>query len=654
MRVFMIASIVLAIGTTIWTWWPEAEVKAQTNSKEGTLLNASGKEVYEGSAASLEVYTWDKDAKSAKKFEVKKAQDRWIIPSHYDYPADGGTRVGQTAGEVLNVPRGPLKSSKADTHADYGLIDPTKAGLSEKEDAIGKRVTLKDEGGATLVDLIIGKKTEISDVYYVREANSEEVYTAKLNPDISTKFKDWVETDLLKITRGDIRKITILDYSVDEAKGGLKQRSATQFSKSKDASDWTSPQTPKGLVVNEDSISDLLNEVTSLRLEGVRPFNKMWLTARGFFPQPKGGLLANEGAIAVVTKDGIHYNLFFGEIALGDEEEKAEYKKEDAADKEKDKDKADGEGDEHNRYMALFLVYDEGSDEDKMEDILKKAQEEAKNKGKKKDPKEKLKPSAGELKAQTKQQRFQQFFYVISDASFKKLRPAVDKLFKDKEVKKEDLPGEKIGDDVSLEKGEDDLQYADLKQGDGDEAAEGDEVEVHYTGWLEKDGTEFDSSRKSNTPFKFTLGKGMVIQGWDKGVKGMKVGGKRKLVIPHKLGYGERGSPPKIPGKARLVFDVELLKVNKKNVSVTPVEKAPAEKAPEAMAPDAKAPEGKAPEAKEPESKASESNSPEAKPEPKEATQPEGKKEKKVEKKVEQKEEPLKEEAKKASVQETK
>jgi FKBP-type peptidyl-prolyl cis-trans isomerase len=106
------------------------------------------------------------------------------------------------------------------------------------------------------------------------------------------------------------------------------------------------------------------------------------------------------------------------------------------------------------------------------------------------------------------------------------------------------------------------LQYWDIKVGTGDAAVSGKPVRVHYTGWL-TDGKKFDSSVDHGQPFTFKLGAGEVIPGWDEGVSGMKVGGKRQLKIPASLGYGARGAGGVIPPNATLIFDVELLAVGK-------------------------------------------------------------------------------------------
>ena len=111
------------------------------------------------------------------------------------------------------------------------------------------------------------------------------------------------------------------------------------------------------------------------------------------------------------------------------------------------------------------------------------------------------------------------------------------------------------------------LQKTDVAPGTGAEASAGQVVRVHYTGWLynadagDHKGPKFDSSKDRNEPFEFGLGAGEVIRGWDEGVKGMKVGGKRTLIIPADMGYGARGAGGVIPPNATLLFDVELLDV---------------------------------------------------------------------------------------------
>ena len=117
-------------------------------------------------------------------------------------------------------------------------------------------------------------------------------------------------------------------------------------------------------------------------------------------------------------------------------------------------------------------------------------------------------------------------------------------------------PTKVTGDGVKTASG---LQYWDIKVGTGAEAKDGSKVKVHYTGWLTS-GKKFDSSIGSS-PYEFTIGRAEVIKGWDEGVAGMKVGGKRQLHIPPDLAYGEDGHPPQIPPNSTLIFDVQLVSI---------------------------------------------------------------------------------------------
>jgi peptidylprolyl isomerase len=122
---------------------------------------------------------------------------------------------------------------------------------------------------------------------------------------------------------------------------------------------------------------------------------------------------------------------------------------------------------------------------------------------------------------------------------------------------------EKI-DPAKMKKTDSGLRYQDLKEGTGDKPQAGQTCEMHYTGWLWEDGkkgAKFDSSHDRETSFKFTLGQGQVIKGWDEGVATMKIGGKRLLLLPPELAYGEKGAGGVIPANATLLFEVELLGV---------------------------------------------------------------------------------------------
>jgi FKBP-type peptidyl-prolyl cis-trans isomerase len=136
--------------------------------------------------------------------------------------------------------------------------------------------------------------------------------------------------------------------------------------------------------------------------------------------------------------------------------------------------------------------------------------------------------------------------FVVGQSAAKKTAPA-----------NTNAPTKVTGDGMKTPSG---LAYWDIRVGTGEVAKEGSHVRVHYTGWL-TNGKKFDSSVDAGKPFDFTIGNGEVIKGWEEGITGMRVGGKRQLRIPPDLAYGAEGSPPDIPPNATLIFDVQLLGV---------------------------------------------------------------------------------------------
>src|ERR1043165_211354 len=161
---------VLAIGTAIPAWIPMKSAAVKDSDRTGETLNRTAKDVAAEQVAGLRVVTWDDAAGAPKVFEVTQAHGAWVIPSHFNYPADGGSRVGKTSGGVRNIARGRLVTRDSKQHEDLGVVDP----LAEdpKLKGRGKRVVLKDGTGGVLVDLIIGKGVPDSDgLVFVRDAD---------------------------------------------------------------------------------------------------------------------------------------------------------------------------------------------------------------------------------------------------------------------------------------------------------------------------------------------------------------------------------------------------------------------------------------------------------------------------------------------------
>ena len=200
----------------------------------------------------------------------------------------------------------------------------------------GRRVTIKGKDGQVLADLIIGKAFEGRDDFrLVRVPGQKRVYGTKINVDISTKFKDWIEPDLTMLAKDEVDKVELRDYSIDEQSGRLDQRDDVTLNK--DGDNWKMAGVPAGKDVDTYKVNNLVSAVDGLTIEGVRPkpdgltaslqrasggisitnADLASLQAHGFYFTRDGRLVSNEGELQVHTKDGVLYTLRFGEVAFG-------------------------------------------------------------------------------------------------------------------------------------------------------------------------------------------------------------------------------------------------------------------------------------------------------------------------------------------------
>ena len=354
----------------------------------------------------IEVVDYDESTATARPLKVEFAEGKWRVPSHYNYPADAENRLADTAAALMELRKDAIVSDRVEEHGDYGVIDP----LAENEVSLegrGKRVTLKDENDNVLADFIVGRKVEgKQNRRYMRIPSQKRVYEVETSADASARFEDWIETDLLKLASGDIRKVLVNRYSINEMLGRLETQENLTLTK-KDAK-WSmsgagEPDTSK--------MNELTGALDSLKIVDVQPKPEnlthdlqarkgivptqeaiMSLRQKGFFIT-RTGLLSNEGEIVVDSKNGIQYTLRFGEIASSGAGAQAG-----AGSEAENK-----EGEDEQRYLFITVTYSEAR---------------AKRYNDGKDPDGKGKELAEEL-----QNRFAEWYYVISGADFNKLRP---------------------------------------------------------------------------------------------------------------------------------------------------------------------------------------------------------------------------------------
>jgi uncharacterized protein YxjI len=456
----ILVALALGSATLAWTMRPK-DLEAASFEDTGTAL-------FEGFtdpalATSLEVTTWDDKSAKVQRFAVEQKQGRWVIPSHNDYPADGTERMGKAAASFIDTQRDMYYGDNPAEHAQYGVLDPT--GSEGKGDEKGKRITIKDASGALLVDVIVGKQVpDKQDYFYVRFPDQKRVYGSRLDIDISTNFTDWIEKDLLHVKKDEIITMLYDPYKVDEQQGKVLDSQPIRADLTdKDGKEEWGPtegvEVPEGKILDPAKVRQIVTAIANIKIVGVRPRPKQLtleaLQSKGFFVSmsPSGQrLFGNEGEARVVTKDGIVYSLYFGEIThesglalTAGSEAEGGGEPEEAAGESGGEAEEGAEGEEKkqaNRYMFVDIAYDPTLDS------TKDAPEEPafdELPGEEGDEKDKDAPK-GEARARQLQKRFGEWFYVISDMSFKQIHKDRSEMFKaapaEKKPDKEDAGGE--------------------------------------------------------------------------------------------------------------------------------------------------------------------------------------------------------------------
>jgi len=348
----------------------------------------------------LEIVEWNEETGTPRFFKVAQVNNVWSIPSHSNYPADAKDQLGKAAPSVMGLDVVKFESDSPGDFSEYGVVDPAGENLEPGTTGVGTRVVMKNKEGKELVALVIGKEVpDRSDLHFVRRAGEDPIYSVKVDPSkLSTKFQDWIEKDLLKLSTWDIKQIRVLDYSFDELAGRPRVRGqfAVEYDDTGDTrwkllesktlnpetGEWTDRTLSDQEELNTEKLNDMKYALDDLDIVDVarKPAGlsanlkstgelkldaeaQLSLAQRGFHLVPFGRnqveLLSNEGEARVLMKDGVQYTLRFGEIV--EDTSRGEKKKDQEATgeekTEEEKDKAEKTDSDLNRYIFVMAEF---------------------------------------------------------------------------------------------------------------------------------------------------------------------------------------------------------------------------------------------------------------------------------------------------------
>lgn len=394
-------------------------------------------------ATSLEVIEYEESQAIQRPFKVHWKDGRWTIPSHNDYPADAKDRLKKTAAAVIDLVKDSLRSERKEDHEALGVLDPLdeKAPLKGR----GKRVTLRDKNGRVLADLILGKAAGREGVRYARVPGQGRVYATRMGEEVSAKFSDWIETDLLQLDAWQMARVRIDSYSIDETQGVLKDRQQLTLSKP-ESGGWTMEGLAPDEEVASDQVDGMSTALDELKIVGVRlkppglteNLTKQQgieitreaavsLQRKGYYLTQDGGIYSGEGELNVEMKDGVVYTLRFGEVLVGEGEELTAGTGEDRPPEGEQPPKEGEKKGTEGRYLMVTARFDpallpepkpEEAKPDASEEDKKKLQEEIERK--KKDWEGQV--QKGKDRAKELSGRFAKWYYVIPADAYRKVR----------------------------------------------------------------------------------------------------------------------------------------------------------------------------------------------------------------------------------------
>jgi hypothetical protein len=320
--VFLAGALALVVAASVTQ--PERRTAA-VFSDEGEAFYPQFRDTQ--AVKAIEVVDYDESTATARPLKVEFRKSRWLVASNHDYPIDVGDRLVKTSAALIDLKKDQVRSNVAQDHAKYGVIDPLDQKVSGLQGR-GKRVTLRDGQKMVLADYILGKPVESKAGWrYVRVPNGKRTYAVKTEADPSARFADWVNSGLMRMPSGSIRKVTIANYSVNQMTGALDQAESVAFTQEK--GQWRSPDG----AVKEAAAKSLAATLDGLKIVDARPKppemaqdlreGQMRLSMQtalslrqfGFLLTQSGRVLASDGEMTVEMANGVAYQIRFGDVA---------------------------------------------------------------------------------------------------------------------------------------------------------------------------------------------------------------------------------------------------------------------------------------------------------------------------------------------------